>query len=88
MQERFAKLVEGRKNSKYHKNYIAIHIVEAFVKSEIDLAIKEERRRVVEKCQEEMYEALEEVAQYEGDLVNKHDIKVWIKALKNKEQLL
>jgi len=49
MQERFAKLVEGRKNSKYHKNYIAIHVVEAFVKSEIDIAVAEERRRAKEE---------------------------------------
>ena len=40
---------------------------------------------VVEACQKEMYEALEEVAQYTIDgnkmFVNKNDIKVWIKAL-------
>lgn len=34
-----------------------------------------------ERVQKEMYKALEEVAQYEGNLVNKEDIKVWIFAL-------
>lgn len=42
---------------------------------------------IIKKCQEEMYKALEEVAQYTIDgqkmFVNKHDIKVWIKALEN-----
>lgn len=41
------------------------------------------KREIIKKCQSEMYEALEEVAQYEKSLVNKHDIKVWIHNLPN-----
>lgn len=40
--------------------------------------LQKERQRIAEACQKEMYNALEDVAQYDNNLVNKKDITTWI----------
>lgn len=46
-EERWQIIKDGRSNSKYHKNYVAIHVAEDFLRSEIQKAQVEERENIL-----------------------------------------
>ena len=50
--EELKKIVAGRKNSKYHKNYIATHIVEEFITRTVAKERESAERRGREKAVE------------------------------------
>lgn len=52
----FEKIVEGRRLSKYHKNYIATHIVKSHIKSTQLDVLKAVEEGVVEKLTQPNYE--------------------------------
>lgn len=40
-EEEFAEIVKGRKQSKYHRNYIATHVVETFIRSTLKQTLED-----------------------------------------------
>lgn len=47
--DKLEKIVEGRQNSKYHKNYIAIHIVKSFI-SQVEQSAIERTEKAFGGC--------------------------------------
>jgi hypothetical protein len=44
--ELFVKIKHGRRLSRYHKNYLAFHVVEKLIQEAYELGRKEERERI------------------------------------------